>query len=80
MSCITGKMQYLSHGLAEDALIDQHVRKRFVQGQGPVNVYECEFCGHWHLTSKGEMNERLQEEMDSGELARKQRGADYDYF
>ena len=80
MSCPTGKYQYLSEGLAEDALIDQHVRKRFAPGQGPVNVYECDICGHWHLTSKGELNARLKSEIDSGALVKKQQGSDYDQW
>ena len=73
MSCSTGKYQYISKALAEDALIDQHIYKGFLPHEGPQDVYECDRCGYWHLTSKwGTRNARLQEEIDSGELKRKQ--------
>ena len=73
MSCSTHKYEYISKDLAEDALIDQHIYKGFDPHQGPQDVYECDLCGAWHMTSKSaSRNERLQEEMDSGELKRKQ--------
>lgn len=71
MAC--GKNQYMSQDLAETALIDQHIYKGFLPHEGPQNVYECDYCGHWHLTSKSlARNERLQEMIDSGELKRLQ--------
>lgn len=73
MSCPTHKYQYLSQDLAETALIDQHIYKGFAPHEGPQNVYECDICGYWHLTSKNaERSARLQEMIDSGELKRKQ--------
>ena len=73
MSCSTGKYQYISKQLAEDALIDQHIYKGYLPHEGPQDVYECDICGYWHLTSKwGTRSARLQEEIDSGELRRKQ--------
>ena len=72
MSCPTGKYEYISRELAEDALIDQHIYKGFLPHEGPQDVYECNICGYWHLTSQGGRNARLQEEIDSGELKRKQ--------
>ncbi len=73
MKCSTGKYQYMNEGLAETALIDQHIYKNFLPHEGPQNVYECQVCGYWHLTSKAmERNERLQEMIDSGEMKRKQ--------
>ncbi|WP_420385404.1 hypothetical protein [Roseivirga sp.] len=73
MKCSSGKYQYMSEDLAETALIDQHIYKGFLPHEGPQNVYECQTCGYWHLTSKApSRNERLQEMIDSGEMKRKQ--------
>jgi len=73
MSCSTHKYEYLTRELAEDALIDQHIYKGFLPHEGPQNIYECEICNSWHLTSKStQRNESLQKQMDSGELRRKQ--------
>lgn len=75
MSCSTHKIQYDSQQLAENALIDQHIYKGFLPHEGPQDVYECEICGSWHMTSKSwseGRNETLQEMIDSGEMRRKQ--------
>ena len=73
MACSTHKFEYISRDLAEDALIDQHIYKGFDPHQGPQNVYECDICGTWHMTSKSAYrNVRLQGEMDTGALKRKQ--------
>lgn len=73
MACSTHKYEYMSRDLAETALIDQHIFKGFDSHQGPQNVYECDMCGSWHLTSKSDTrNDRLQSMMDSGILAKKQ--------
>jgi len=73
MNCPTGKNQYSTKHLAEMSLIDIHIHRNFPPDQGPQNVYVCEFCGEWHLTSKSpERNERLQEMIDSGEMKRMQ--------
>ena len=73
MACPTNKYQYMSQDLAETAMIDQHIYKGFLPHEGPQNVYECDICGYWHLTSKAiSRNERLQETIDSGEMKRKQ--------
>ena len=79
MSCPTHKYEYISKELAEDALIDQHIYKGFLPHEGPQDVYECQYCGHWHLTSKSaSRNARLQEEMDSGDLRRKQEASKWE--
>lgn len=63
----------MSQDLAETALIDQHIYKGFLPHEGPQDVYECDNCGYWHLTSKSlERNERLQEMIDSGQLKKLQ--------
>ncbi|MFT5513196.1 MAG: hypothetical protein ACI8SE_001598 [Bacteroidia bacterium] len=65
MSCPSKKKEHTTIGAAEGALIDARIR--FV-GNSAVNVYECEDCGNWHLTSKGETHPKLQEMIDSGSL------------
>lgn len=73
MNCSSGKLSYSTRALAEDALIDLHIRRNFPEDQGPQNVYECDICGNWHLTSRApSRNQRLQEMMDSGQLRLKQ--------
>lgn len=67
MPCPSGKNQYLSQAIAEDALIEARTRHGD-ERSGPVNVYLCEECGQWHLTSKGGMNQRLADYMRSGKL------------
>ena len=80
MNCSTGKNQYSTKYLAETSLIDIHIHRNFQPDQGPQNVYECEFCGEWHLTSKSpQRNERLQEMIDSGEMRRKQQARRWEF-
>ena len=74
--CRTGKVIYLTQALSEDALIDAWVRNNYKLGAGPVNTYQCDECGNFHFTSKGEMNERLKKELDSGKIAKNQRAFD----
>jgi len=79
MSCPTRKYEYYSKDLAETALIDQHIYKGFKAHEGPQNVYECDHCGAWHLTSKAsERNARLLEMIDSGEMKRKQEASKWE--
>lgn len=79
MSCPSKKEIYDTRFLAETALIDLHVRRNFPPDQGPQNVYQCEFCGMWHLTSKSLIrNDRLQKMIDSGELRRKQQARQWE--
>lgn len=71
----------MSKDLAETALIDQHIYKGFLPHEGPQNVYECDICGYWHLTSKAfSRNEQLQEMIDSGELKKKQEASKWERF
>jgi hypothetical protein len=59
------KKTYITENLAVDALLE--VRIRFVQNTS-VAVYQCEDCGSWHLTSRGNMNPRLAEALETGEI------------
>jgi len=67
MPCSSGKKQYPTPGLAEDALIEARIRHGS-ERSGPVGVYQCEDCGQWHLTSKGNLNPRLAAYIQSGQL------------
>ncbi len=66
--CPSGKKFYISQHLAEEALIEAHIQFNYPNGGGPIGVYLCEDCGHFHLTSKGSMNQRLAAMIESGEL------------
>ncbi len=59
--------------MAEEALIDAWARNNYsMNGRAPVAVYSCDDCGHYHFTSKGEMNERLTEQIQAGKIKRQQ--------
>lgn len=65
MNCPSKKKAHTNIDAAEIALIEARIR---FEGSTVVNVYECEDCGSWHLTSQGDVNPRLQEMIDSGAL------------
>lgn len=66
--CSTGKKMYTSEALAEDALIEARIQFEYAPSQGPIAVYLCTDCSHYHLTSKGAINKRLAALTQSGEL------------
>jgi hypothetical protein len=66
--CETNKKMYPTEVVAEDALIEAWTAYDYRNATGPVNVYRCDICGAYHLTSKGEMNKRLAEFIRSGTL------------
>lgn len=68
--CVSGKRMYASQQIAEDVLIEAWTRYDYTPGNGPVAVYLCEDCGHYHLTSKGPMNERLSDALAAGKIQR----------
>lgn len=56
--------------IAEDALIEARTTFEYGTHAGPVAVYQCEDCGHYHLTSKGTVNARLALYISEGMLRR----------
>jgi hypothetical protein len=68
IKCSTHKKVFVSHELAEEALIQTHIQFDYPKGGGPIAVYPCEDCGYFHLTSKGNMNERLSQEIKNGKI------------
>lgn len=66
---------YRSQQLAEEVLIESWTRYDYTAGNGPVAVYQCADCGQFHLTSKGPVNEKLQEALATGKVRRQQEAA-----
>lgn len=61
---------YPSLNIAEDALIEARTSFDFAPGNGPIAVYQCEDCGTYHFTSKGKMNDKLEEQLKNGKISR----------
>ena len=59
MTCPTHKRCYLSREMAEQALLENRSRNYYAENDGPINVYECDICGYFHFTSKGEKSDIL---------------------
>lgn len=70
IKCVSGKRVYVTREQAEEALVGAHTRFDYARGQGPVNVYRCDDCGYFHLTSKGPVNEVLQQRKKEGKIDR----------
>ena len=67
-TCITHKKMYVTRESAEDALIEARIQFEYAPGSGPVAVYQCDDCGHYHLSSKGPMNEKLSQYITDGKI------------
>jgi hypothetical protein len=59
---------YSTESMAEEALISAWIAYDYAVGNGPINIYRCEDCRSWHLTSKGPMNKKLESYLSSGKL------------
>lgn len=70
IKCVSGKKTYPSMEIAEGALIEAHSHYEYGNTGGPVAVYRCDDCGHYHLTSKGTMNNRLAQLIKEGKIGR----------
>ena len=60
-SCPTRKRSYFDEDAALEALIQSKIDNQHSINEGAINVYECEFCNEWHLTSKGKVHPLLSE-------------------
>jgi len=67
MKCVTTKRAYFTQSLAEAALIEARIH---FEHSSALAVYQCDDCGQWHLTSKGEMNSTLREQIENGNIKR----------
>ncbi|SNS69849.1 hypothetical protein SAMN05421640_0900 [Ekhidna lutea] len=76
--CISGKKCFESEELAEEALIQNHIRNNYRGGEGPVNVYQCDNCGYWHFTSKGDKSEKLRDPEVLEFIERERRAFDWE--
>jgi hypothetical protein len=56
---VTRKVAYDSEAIALEALFQHHIRQHHPDGRGPINIYECDHCGQWHFTSKGDRHPEL---------------------
>ena len=74
--CSSGKNSYDTLGLAEEALIQNHIRHYHRTNGGPINVYLCRDCGAYHFTSKGEIHPVLLDEESLNKIKKEQQ-ADY---
>lgn len=63
---------YLTQVQAEEALIAARTTYSYSHGHGPIAVYQCDDCGYFHLTSKGEVNPKLAASVQSGKIKRQQ--------
>ncbi|MBK5278140.1 MAG: hypothetical protein JJE09_04675 [Bacteroidia bacterium] len=59
---------YPSREIAEDALIEARTQFEYKANQGPIDVYMCEDCGYYHLTSQGKMNDKLATQLKDGKI------------
>ncbi|MEQ8553482.1 MAG: hypothetical protein RLO17_17205 [Cyclobacteriaceae bacterium] len=75
--CSTGKKIYYSLHDAEEALIDAWGRNHYRAGGGPISIYECHDCGHFHWTSREPMNERLKKALEDGSISNAQQANDW---
>jgi uncharacterized protein YlaI len=59
---------YPTEEIAEEALIEVHTRSEYGKQRGPVAIYLCSECRHFHFTSQGEINKKLKEYIESGRM------------
>ena len=59
---------YQHYEQAVEALLEARTRFDYARNTGPIAVYQCEDCGHYHLTSQGEMNETLARHLANGKI------------
>lgn len=69
---------YPTESIAEDALIEANIRLQSANHQGPIAIYLCDDCGHYHLTSQGKMNTRLELLIKEGKLQKMKEAAQWE--
>jgi hypothetical protein len=63
--CPSGKTVYHTETLAEEGLIELWTKNDYPPNRGPMNVYRCDDCGFFHLTSREPMNPKLAQYLSS---------------
>jgi hypothetical protein len=77
--CISGKSIFQSKELAEEALIQNHIRNNHREGSGPINVYECRDCLNWHFTSNGNVSPLLLDSEIKKRIAKERTALEWEY-
>jgi hypothetical protein len=77
--CISGKSIFQSKELAEEALIQNHIRNNHREGSGPINVYECRDCSNWHFTSNGNVSPLLLDSEIKKRIAKERTALEWEY-
>jgi ABC-type ATPase with predicted acetyltransferase domain len=74
-TCSTGKRVYQTEQQAMDALLEAYALYEYRSGGGPVSVYQCDDCGCFHFTSKGNIHPVLAEHLKSNQAKTSQEAA-----
>ncbi|MEO9868856.1 hypothetical protein [Ekhidna sp.] len=77
-NCVSGKVRFELKELAEESLIQHHIRNNYQRGQGPLNVYQCLDCGNWHFTSKGDSHEMFEDPEVIRKINHERRGLEWE--
>lgn len=77
--CVTGKTVFESLEIAEEALIQNHIRNNHRSGYGPINVYQCQDCENWHFTSTGLINQLLETPEVINRISRERRALEWEF-
>ncbi len=77
IKCVSNKKVYTTEQIAEDVLIETRTRFDYSSNHGPIAVYRCDDCGFYHLTSKGNMNPKLRENLNNGKIQKQKEAEDW---
>ena len=77
-NCISGKTVYESREIAEEALVQNHIRNSHRKGSGPINIYECKDCKNWHFTSQGSVNQLFESPEVVNRINRERRAMEWE--
>lgn len=75
--CSTNKNYYQSEAECVEVLIENLGRNKYPAGLGPVNIYKCDLCDGFHLTSKGERHPILDDPEIKKRIFRLQQASDW---
>jgi hypothetical protein len=77
-SCPSKKRRFYTENEALEALYDTKIKFQQRPDQGPVNVYCCDWCDGWHLTSVGNLHPTLRDETKLKRIAQEQIASDWE--
>ena len=73
MAC--SKREFQTEIQAEEALIQSHI----LFTSTAINYYQCDICGQYHLTSKGDRNPILDNEAVKQKIKRERQSREWGY-